>query len=271
MDLKAIDQAETFEAPLFYQTDKENNGFDTKSVIEGMRTNEDQEALERMLQDDYAAMRLEQRQKRDYTRVYDPGERKENTVSFCEKKYGSEIAESMYQAKMRGEQIDKATYAKIMKISTGKISIAEKDRRKKITANDKNEIDQFIRIKFNLLDNDRFRADFSGKVLTYMLLRRNIIRKKMKQDKLKLYEDYYIKNKLASSIPVYKLGRDMGISPTTVRKYIKELVNSGVIRVDKVKPHEAWDNQPHNIYIFGTHRGKNNEKYFIDEVYSDAE
>ena len=61
----------------------------------------------------------------------------------------------------------------------------------------------------------------------------------------------------------------MALSPTTVRKYIKELKISGVVKIDKIKPHEAWDNQQHNVYILGTHKGKNDEFFFIDKVYSD--
>lgn len=269
MNLKAIEQAEAVEASMFHQTGNEiGNG---QSAPNYTWPKDDEEAMERMHKEQCELDARISASRKNSTLVYDPGERKENTVSYCEKKYGPEIAKAMYQAKKRGGQIDKAIYAEIMKISTGKGNKDKNEIQKKIIPFDKKENGQFIMVPFNLLDNANFRTNFSGKILTYLLLRRNIIRKRMKQDKLKLYENYYAKNKLAASIPIRKLGRDMGLSPTTVRKYINELKISGVVKIDKIKPHEAWDNQKHYIYVLGTHKGKDNEKYFIDEVYSDAE
>lgn len=274
MNFKAIEQAEKAEALSFeHSTDEKNKeeGDDTPSGLKEIWANQDEEALEKMHREQCELDRRIDESRRTQKSVYDPGERKENTVSYCEKKYGAEIAETMYQAKESGGQVDKATYAEIMKISARKVEKRKKDQQKKGRQKDKDETIQFIMLSFNLLDNASFRKEFSSKILVYLWLRRHIIRGRMKHDRLKLYDTYYVKGKLASSISYRQIARDLGISPTTVRKHIKELKDADVIEINKVKPYEAWDNQKHYIYVLGTHIGNKGDSYFIDEVYKDTE
>jgi len=51
-----------------------------------------------------------------------------------------------------------------------------------------------------------------------------------------------------------------------VGTYLKKMAEDGVIKIEKVSARDAYDNQQHNVYIFGTHDFNQNEFYYADEL-----
>jgi hypothetical protein len=216
---------------------------------------------------DFQRALREARAEEDRQKVYDPGEHETKTFGYIKEKYGRDLAERMLAAKRKNVQLDKDSYKKAMRIHHGKgPPIEAKDK----TANKAKINRQWIRIYFELLDNQKFREKHGSEMGVYMWLRRHIVRSRMKHDRLNIYERYYKKGLLASSMSIKQIAKDFDMSRTTILKYKDTLVQEGCIKAIKIHPNEAWDNQKHLIYVFGTHAGGKDERYYIDEVYREA-
>ena len=59
--------------------------------------------------------------------------------------------------------------------------------------------------------------------------------------------NYYKKGLLATSKSIRQIAKDFAMSRTTVSKYKDTLIQEGCIKVKKIHPNEAWDNQEHII------------------------
>lgn len=203
----------------------------------------------------------------DRQKVWDPGERKTITFGECRKKYGKAYAKALLNAQKQNRKVDTETYKEIIRIHRRKAAPIEVENQ---TANKAKINRQWIRIYFGLLDNQKFREKHGSEMGVYIWLRRHIVRSRMKHDRLNIYERYYKKGLLASSMSIKRIAEDFDMSRTTILKYKDTLIQEGCIKAIKIHPNEAWDNQKHLIYVFGTHAGGKDERYYIDEVYREA-
>jgi hypothetical protein len=129
---------------------------------------------------------------------------------------------------------------------------------------------QFIKIPFALIDNPKFRNVFLKKGIfrTYLFLARKIVRCKMIFDPMGLYENYYLKNKLATWYPLRVLGKKLNIGKSTAFEHVRDLFDTGTIRIVEVPSDKSFDGQKHLIYVLGYHiDGK--EAFYINEIYGD--
>ena len=127
---------------------------------------------------------------------------------------------------------------------------------------------QFIPISFELLDNREFRNRYMNKkrFRTYLWLRRNVIRGRKQNDPCDLFIDYWMQGKLATSITLDKLAKDLNLSRSTVSDHIKQLEQDGVISVETIDASDTADGRHHNVLILGVCH-KDGDVWFIDEVF----
>jgi len=126
---------------------------------------------------------------------------------------------------------------------------------------------QFFPFPFQALDNPIFQKKYlrSNKLGTYMWLARNIVRGKMNNDYMNIYENYYQKGKLAVCITTRGFKTQMGTPKSTADDHIKLLAADEIIKTVKVPKSESYDNQQRVICILGTHKdGK--EHWFINDA-----
>ena len=109
---------------------------------------------------------------------------------------------------------------------------------------------QFIPLPFSLLDNECFRNKFMKKnrFRTYILLCRKIIRGWDPHDPTSVYDDFYQKGKLAVSIPLNRLGKELELSKSTVSDHVKQLQKDGLLKIEIVT---GSDGQDYNVYLLG--------------------
>jgi len=206
------------------------------------------------------------------TIVIDHAEGSEITYKKCKGKYGENIAKELLQAK-RGKELAPEILKRIEDIHNGALASNNQPSGKKARngikriKQGKNK-KQYVPMPFELIYDSEFRQFFKSKYLTYAFLRCYIVRGPMKNDPLNLYENYFLKGKLASSWTINKLASQLNYSPTTIIEHLKDLKRKGCLKVVPVPRKHTWDNQKHNIYILGTHEGNNkNPKYFIDDAF----
>ena len=239
---------------------------------EWLREPTDEEILESH-KEDYRLQGMSPRETKERTTaVIDYATGEETTFKACKDKYGEGITKDLLRAKRRINKLAPEVIQQIEDIHSGTI-IAEKKSSNQISPKGNNyskrsrRDNQFIPLPFGLIDDQEFRQFFKGQYLTYTYLRSYIIRQSASFDHLRLYENYFLKGKLASSWSIGMLADRFDCSPNTIRKHIRRLKNKGCFNVVKVPTKQAWDGQKHNIYIFGTHDGNKNEKFYIDDVF----
>jgi len=145
---------------------------------------------------------------------------------------------------------------------------------KRLMGNDKRTNDavsnlgQFIPIPFELLDNQEFRNRYMTKkrFRTYLWLRRNVIRAPKYKDLCDIFMNYWMRGKLATSITLDKLAKDLNLSRSTVSDHVNQLEQEGVISVETVDASDTKDGRQHNVLILGVCR-KDGDVWFIDEVF----
>ncbi len=241
---------------------------------EWLREPTDEEILESH-KEDYRLKGMSTREiKERTTAVIDYATGEETTFKACKDKYGEGITKDLLRAKRRINELEPEVKQQIEDIHRGAvIPVAIDTKGHKATRSDKKYVkknkreDLWVPMPFGLIDNPEFRQFFKGQYLTYAYLRSYIIRQVAPFDHLKLYENYFLKGKLASSWSIGMLADRFDCSPNTIRKHIRRLKNKGCFNVVKVPTKQAWDGQKHNIYIFGTHDGNKKEKFYIDDVF----
>jgi hypothetical protein len=130
------------------------------------------------------------------------------------------------------------------------------------------EFDQHLPIFFEVLDNPKFRNGLMKKDRwrTYLWLARNIVRARMKNDPLRLYENYFKKGKLAACIPTRVLARTLNIGRQTAQDHIDALEKDGLIIKDTISGKNSWDGQRYTVCIFGVHKNKK-QRWFIQDAF----
>jgi DNA-binding transcriptional ArsR family regulator len=131
--------------------------------------------------------------------------------------------------------------------------------------------DQFIPVSFSLLDSPGFRNELITKkrFRTYLWLRRHVIRGRKYNDPCGIFPNYWMNGKLAASMKLEKIAKDLSLPKSTVSDHIRQLKNDGIITVDEVSASEAPDGKVHLVFILGT-CVNGQENWLIDEVFSGA-
>jgi len=127
------------------------------------------------------------------------------------------------------------------------------------------DFQQFLPLSFHLMDNDRFRNNFMTKkrFRTYLWLCRKIVRGNNPSDPVGVYDDYYRRGKLAVSIPLKRLRKELGLSKSTVSDHVNQLEKDGLL---KIVTAVGSDGQDYNVYILGVHDRKI-EDWFVNDVF----
>lgn len=195
------------------------------------------------------------------TMLYDPVDRKRREYAGCKTRYGQEMADKMYEAKKSGFRLDPADYAKLMRQQKRTKPSGNQEGKKP-----KTRTGSFIRLDHKFLLSPRVGKAFRKSMMLYLYIRAYIVRKNYKGDKLNLYRAYFKKGRLASSVSIRELAAKLGLNAKTVGTYLKKMAEDGVIKIEKISARDAYDNQQHNVYIFGTHDSNQNEFYFVEEL-----
>ena len=144
----------------------------------------------------------------------------------------------------------------------------EKIPETKKTKRSNTQSSQFIPFPFQALDNPIFKKKYlrSNKLGTYMWLARNIVRGKMNNDYMNIYEKYYLNGKLAVCLTTRGFEKQIGTPKSTANDHINELAGDGIIKTIKVPKDECYDNQPRVICILGIHKD-GIEHWFINDAF----
>ena len=168
-----------------------------------------------------------------------------------------------------GENIWKAAKSKQLKAVREKLkTVEEKGPETRKTKRSNSKTSQFIPFPFQVLDNPMFQKKYlkSNRFGTFMWLARSIVRGKMNNDYMNIYENYYLKGKLAVCLTTRGFKKQIGTPKSTANDHINELAADGIIQTIKVPKSECYDNQPRVICILGTHKdGK--EHWFINDAF----
>lgn len=172
--------------------------------------------------------------------------------------YGEKWARIYLKAKEEGRSIDNETSRKLWKEVNGVV----KGKKKKQPQSDVKK-EAYTQVPHRWFRDEKIVIIMGGKMELYLLLRSWIIRKKLRNDKLDIYEDYFKNGYLAASVATNKLSRDLKMSKRVILRNLDIMKKGGVIDIIKVNSRDAWDGHRHNIYIFGTVKdGK--ETHYID-------
>lgn len=127
---------------------------------------------------------------------------------------------------------------------------------------------QFFPFPFSVLDNPIFQKEYlkSNKLGTFMWLARNIVRGKMNNDHMNIYENYYQKGKLAVCITTRGFKKQIDTPKSTANDHINQLAADGIIKTIKVPKRECYDNQERVICVLGIHKD-GREHWFISDAF----
>jgi hypothetical protein len=197
------------------------------------------------------------------TIVYDPGEKKRISFKDCKDKYGKEIAEKILKAKKEtGGRLNSTDYGEV--ISKHQLLVNKISETNNFV--EKNATNQFVPVNFKILRNSTMRKLLKKSMLLYLYLRSMIVRKSFKGDKLDIYKKFYKKGRLAASISIRKLSKDLYLDEKTVTSYIKTLCRDGIIKFDSISAEESFDNQQHRVYVLGEINNLGDEIFYIDQI-----
>ena len=126
----------------------------------------------------------------------------------------------------------------------------------------------FVPIHFILFDNPDFRNKYMTKkrFRTYLWLRRHVIRGLKDRDTAHVYQDYWENGKLAASLTLERLSKDLNLPKSTVSDHLKQLEQDGVLKIDIVPADESEDGQEHRVYVLGSCL-EIKEEWFIDDIF----
>lgn len=117
-----------------------------------------------------------------------------------------------------------------------------------------------------LLNSQEYRTAQRSKQIFYEYLKAKVVREPNTGVLRKIYENYYLIGRLATSFSIRELAEDFGYPATstiTVRSFIKQLVDEGLIQVEEIN---IGKTRPQLVFVIGTHDDAG-EHYFIEEVY----
>ena len=197
------------------------------------------------------------------TIVYDPGGKKRIPYKDCKDKYGKEIADKILQAKKAtGGRLSSTDYAEVVRKHQNLVATNEKSAN---CISNQPQI-QFVPVNFQVLRNPTMRKLLKKSMLLYLFLRSMIVRKPFKGDRLNIYNKFYKKGKLAASISIRKLSKDLYLDEKTVTSYINNLCRDDILKLDNISAEESFDNQQHRVYVLGEINDLGDEIFYLDQI-----
>jgi len=139
---------------------------------------------------------------------------------------------------------------------------------------------QFLTVSFDVMNNNNFRRIMSenkGVMMTWLWLRKNIVRAPMDNPYLrKIHDVCFMNGLLATTIPFVKLMKILGVSDKTLTKNIHILEDSGYIKIIHLNNKKPSAHKPQNVYVLGKWKNYVNEDgmettsefMFVDEIIS---
>lgn len=198
---------------------------------------------------------------KDSTMLFDPTEKDYRTYEHCKKKYGLDLANKMLHAKRKNNgQLDKEDYTKLMNHN--------QHVKKQVAPAPKPVIAKapFLMLDHAIIKTPKIRKILKKSMMLYLHLRTYIVREKFPGDVLDLYDRFFKKGKLATSISTRKLAQDFEIDKNTVSAYLQEMSEHKVIEIEQIHAADAYDNQLHNVYVLGHHDFSKKETYLIQKL-----
>ena len=195
------------------------------------------------------------------TILYDPVDKQRRDYADCKERYGQDLADKMLRAKKENNgRLNPEDYADLMNRNNKGSEAVNKIKNLKHT---KQKNEPFIMLYHKLLKNAKVRKVMKKSMMLYLYLRCHIVREKFEGDRLNLFGRYFTKGRLAASISIRKLAKDLYIDEKTVAVYIKQMSSHGVLEIEKIFASDAYDNQSHSVYVFGRHDFRKHETYYL--------
>lgn len=111
---------------------------------------------------------------------------------------------------------------------------------------------KFLIVDFTWVESKTYRkvmGSCKGIQLIYDILRKYVVRNNLEHKVSKhIYENYYSKNKLASSVPYSHLNKLTGMSMTSIKKCIDTLVEAGFITIETAV---GYTSDKQNVFVLG--------------------
>jgi hypothetical protein len=113
--------------------------------------------------------------------------------------------------------------------------------------------EQFYALGYeSFFGNEVLVSKLANKTMLYLILRKNKV-DWAKNEKLNLYQDYFIsQKKIVASISRLQLSRMLDCSPRTISYWLRQLEKDGLIEIERVHCDEDDDRRhKYNVYILG--------------------
>ncbi len=129
--------------------------------------------------------------------------------------------------------------------------------------------DYFMTTERGIIRNKSYRELFKGRGTVYEWIWANLVRDKWVDTKgYPIREKYYDRGLLAYCSTHGKIGRDCGLAKNTVIKYLHELKEAGIIKIEHLVPKDGKRGQ--SVFILGEWKkvnGKRVERFYRDEIF----
>lgn len=212
-----------------------------------------------LIQENFKKVLQENKETNESKLYYDTAVKKKRSYKNLSVDYGETLTNEIVKADNDHKSLKEEFRKKIWGIYIGKNKIFIKNPQIKIKEA------PFMKIYNMLFQNDKLWSMMKGKTELYFYLRAYIIAGKLHNDMLNLYNNYYKKGYLAASMPISKLARDLSAGRDTIKSKLKELEKDGIIKIEMIHAKDSWDNQPHNVYIFGNINNKK-RTFYIESI-----
>ena len=125
---------------------------------------------------------------------------------------------------------------------------------------------QFLPLTYDgFFGNEVLMKKLANKSLLFLILLKNVVNWE-KNEKLNLYQRYYISRKLlVASISKTRLAKMLGVDERTIRRWTQALVADGLLQVGQVTCDDDDEKRyKYNVYILGKINEDGKEKYFYE-------
>lgn len=103
---------------------------------------------------------------------------------------------------------------------------------------------QFFFVGYELIESNKISKP---NIRLYLFLRRYVRKIRSKYDPLQIFERFYANGLLATSWTVKELAKRLCVSKDTIKRWVKELVAVGAMRIEKV----VYNGTRQNVYVLG--------------------
>lgn len=233
----------------------------------------------------------------EFEPIYDPGFGKVETVGHIATFYGKDILRRLKkeqkesldpESKRKKNHVSQELYREMKTIretkrpqkKSEKIN-SNKPKLKAVNNPELHEIKQnlqremqpgdeyFLKTRRGMIRNENYRELFKGPNTVYEWLWSKIARHGWKDTKdYPIKEKYFDNGFLAYSTSIREIGKQCGMSKSTVAKYLKMFEEAGVLRIEHLQPKGKLRGQ--NVFILGEWRDNNgriSETLYRDQVF----